>query len=49
MLPREPKLLDQARATLRRKHYSYQTEKRYLDWIRRFILFHNKKHPRAMG
>lgn len=49
MLPREPKLLDQVRATLRRKHYSYHTEKRYLAWIRRFILFHDKKHPKMMG
>ena len=49
MSSREPKLLDQARSTLRRKHYSYQTEKCYLAWIRRFILFHNKKHPKTMG
>ena len=49
MLSREPKLLDHARNTLRRKHYSYQTEKRYLDWIRRFIIFHDKRHPKTMG
>jgi integron integrase len=49
MSSREPKLLDQARSTLRRKHYSYQTEKCYLAWIRRFILFHDKKHPKTMG
>jgi site-specific recombinase XerD len=45
----EPKLLDKARATLRLKHYSYHTEKRYLAWICRFILFRKKKHPRTMG
>jgi integron integrase len=49
MSSRQPKLLDQVRATLRRKHYSYHTEKRYLAWIRRFILFHNKRHPKTMG
>ncbi len=49
MLSREPKLLDQVRATLRRKHYSYNTEKRYLAWIRRFIRFHHLTHPRQMG
>jgi integron integrase len=43
------KLLDQARDILRTKHYSYRTEQAYLDWMRRFILFHNKRHPREMG
>ena len=45
----EPKLLDQLRDRIRLKHYSIRTEKAYLDWNRRFILFHNKKHPRTMG
>jgi site-specific recombinase XerD len=45
----QPKLLDQLRNTLRRKHYSKRTEKAYIDWNKRFILFHNKKHPREMG
>ena len=49
MSSHQPKLLDQVRATLRRKHYSYRTEKCYLAWIRRFILFHDKKHPKMMG
>jgi integron integrase len=49
MSPQEPRLLEQVRATLRRKHYSYHTEKRYLNWIRRFIRFHGLKHPRNMG
>ena len=44
-----PKLLDQVRARLRVKHYSLRTEGAYLGWIRRFILFHNKRHPSEMG
>jgi len=45
----EPRLLDRLRDRIRLKHYSIRTEKTYLDWNRRFILFHNKKHPRTMG
>ncbi len=45
----KPKLLDQLRDKIRTKHYSIRTEKSYLDWNRRFILFHNKKHPQDMG
>ena len=45
----KPKLLDQARAALREKHYSIHTEHSYIDWMRRFILFHNKRHPREMA
>lgn len=44
-----PKLLDQVRERIRLKHYSIRTEKTYLAWIRRFILFHGKQHPRDMG
>ena len=44
-----PKLLDRVRETLRRKHYSYRTEQAYVHWIKRFILFHNKRHPNEMG
>ncbi len=43
------KLLDQLSDTLRAKHYSYRTEETYLDWVRRYILFHHKKHPSQMG
>lgn len=43
------KLLDQVRDVLRLKHYSYRTEESYVDWIKRFILFHNKRHPKDMG
>lgn len=44
-----PKLLDQVRARIRAKHYSIRTETQYVQWIRRFILFHGKRHPREMG
>ncbi|PSB09903.1 integron integrase, partial [filamentous cyanobacterium CCP2] len=47
--PRPRKLLDQVRDAIRGKHYSYSTEKTYVYWIRRFILFHNKRHPNEMG
>lgn len=43
------KLLDQLRNVLRAKHYSYRTEQAYVDWVRRFILFHDKRHPNDMG
>ncbi len=43
------KLLDLVRDAIRTKHYSYRTEKSYVDWTRRYILFHNKRHPREMG
>ena len=44
-----PRLLDQVRDSLRRRRYSLRTEKVYIHWIRRFILFHGKRHPREMG
>jgi hypothetical protein len=44
-----PKLLDRVRQVMRLKHYSYRTEQAYVDWIRRFILFHHKRHPQEMG
>jgi len=44
-----PKLLDQVRDRLHIKHYSIRTESVYVDWIKRFILFHGKRHPREMG
>jgi integron integrase len=43
------KLLDQVRDSIRNKHYSYRTEKAYVDWIKRYILYHNKRHPKFMG
>jgi integron integrase len=44
-----PKLLDQVRDKIRARHYSIRTETTYTDWIKRFILFHDKRHPSAMG
>jgi len=43
------KLLDQVRDKVRFKHYSYRTEKSYVGWIKRYIVFHNKRHPLEMG
>jgi integron integrase len=45
----KPRLLDQVRNVIRSKHYSIRTEHSYLDWIRRYILFHNKQHPQDLG
>ncbi len=45
----KPKLLDQVRLTLRARHYSRKTEESYVTWIRRFILFHGKRHPLEMS
>jgi integron integrase len=49
MSPSQPKLLDQLRAVIRTMHYSIRTEQAYVDWARRFILFHHKRHPQEMG
>jgi len=43
------KLLDQTRDVLRLKHYSLRTERSYCDWIKRFIRFHQLRHPKDMG
>ncbi|HLA69932.1 MAG TPA: integron integrase [Steroidobacteraceae bacterium] len=45
----KPRLLDQVREEIRKRHYSYRTEKQYVGWIRRFILFHGKQHPARMS
>jgi integron integrase len=45
----KPKLLEQVRDKIRLKHYSIRTEQSYVAWIRRFILFHGKRHPANMG
>ena len=47
--PQPPKLLERMRIHLRTRHYSIRTEEAYLDWTRRFILYHNKQHPQDMG
>ena len=46
---KKPKLLDQVRHVIRVKHYGLTTEESYINWIKRFIFFHNKKHPIEMG
>jgi site-specific recombinase XerD len=46
---KSPKLLDQARDRLRTRHYSIRTERAYVDWVKRFIWFHGKRHPRELG
>jgi integron integrase len=46
---RQPRLLDRVRETARLRHYSRRTEKAYVGWIRRFILFHGKRHPDEMS
>ncbi len=45
----KPKLVNQVRAILRTKHYSMRTEQAYVNWMKRFIVFHNKRHPAEMG
>ena len=47
--PAQPKLLDQVRARIRVKHYSIRTEQAYVDWIKRFIVHFDKRHPRDLG
>jgi len=47
--PQGKKLLDVYREALRVRHYSYRTEETYISWVRQYILFHDKRHPRDMG
>jgi integron integrase len=44
-----PRLLHEVRTAIRTRHYSRRTEETYVNWIKRFILFHNKRHPASMG
>lgn len=44
-----PKLLEQVRRQTQLRHYSIRTEKAYTHWIKRYIIFHDKRHPRDMG
>jgi len=46
---RKPKFLDEMRTFMRARRYSRRTEQAYVDWVRRFILFHGKRHPRELG
>jgi hypothetical protein len=43
------KLLDRVRQSIRLKGYSIRTEKTYVSWVKRFVLFHGKRHPQEMG
>ncbi|MBI3006770.1 MAG: integron integrase [candidate division NC10 bacterium] len=47
--PQPPRLLDRVREAIRTRRYSRRTEKTYIGWIRRYILFHGKRHPAEMG
>ena len=49
MEPAPKKLLDQVRDAIRLKHYSIRTEQAYVNWIKRYIYFHNPRHPAEMG
>lgn len=49
MTNEKPRLLEQTRLVLRRKHYSIRTERSYLAWIRRFLRYHNLRHPKDLG
>ncbi len=47
--PQPPRLLDQVRQALQLRHYSPRTEEIFVEWIRRFVLFHDKRHPAQMA
>ena len=47
--PAVPKLLDRVRAAIRARHYSLRTEEAYIAWVRRYVLFHGKRHPSELG
>ena len=49
VVPPPPRLLDRVRAAVRARHFSRRTEQAYVGWIRRYILFHEKRHPAEMG
>jgi len=49
MPSQSPKLLDQLRDRIRLKHYSMRTKQAYLQWVKRYIYFHDKRHPAVMG
>src|SRR5260221_10922074 len=48
-LAQPPRLLERVRSLIKARHYSPRTEEAYAGWIRRFILFHGKRHPDQMG
>ena len=47
--PTKSLLLDRIRDKIRLKHYSIRTETAYVDWVRRFVNFHHRRHPRELG
>jgi integron integrase len=47
--PPAPRLLDRVREAVRARHYSLRTEEAYVGWVRRYVLFHGKRHPIEMG
>ena len=47
--PQPPKLLDRVRTAIRLRHFSPRTEEAYVGWVRRYILFHRKRHPSEMA
>jgi hypothetical protein len=49
IMTKKSKLLDHVSRVIRTKHYRYSTEKSYVDWIYRYIYFHDKRHPKDMG
>jgi site-specific recombinase XerD len=49
LMIQQPRLLEQVVAKMRVKHYSLRTEKTYVDWIKRYIWHHGKRHPKDMG
>lgn len=49
MTQKKTKLLDRVRNSLRQRNYAYSTEQSYISWIKRYILFHKKRHPQEMG
>jgi hypothetical protein len=49
LMDHKPKLLDLVRNKIHLKHYSIRTERAYVDWVKRFLLFHHKRHPTAMA
>ncbi|QXD16473.1 phage integrase N-terminal SAM-like domain-containing protein [Rhodocaloribacter litoris] len=49
MNPSSPRLLDQVRSVCRTRHYSISTERACIQWIKRFIYFHGKRHPAQLG
>jgi site-specific recombinase XerD len=48
-VPQSPRLLTRVRDRIRFKHYSLRTEEAYVDWIKRYIHFHDKRHPSELG